>query len=198
MFTNLDWAEVVEREEENFGEPKRWVDLPAGEYDVVIDKVLFEPAKESKNGTQIPPFIVYELTVLSDGEFKGCGTSKRDGFWNASSASFIKRDILRLGCDVPKNMEEIPVALQKVINCVVSIYVSVKPKSTGGEFRNVYINKLKGKVDSPKTTISPSVKRDTVPMDSETANRLKAATQKPDVSADPFGGVFDGDCEPPF
>ena len=96
-------------------------------------------------------------------------------------------------------MEEIPVELNKVLGSVVTIYVSVKPKSDGsGEFRNIYINKLKGKLDAGVKP-APAVIRTPEPMDNSNAQRLNSvAKNATEPSQDPFGGVFDGECEPPF
>ena len=117
---------------------------------------------------------------------------------NATSASFIKRDILRLGCEIPKVMEEIPLALNSVIGSIVAIDVVIS-KGTSTDFRNIYIRSLKGKPEAGVKS-APSKVRITEPMRDSTADRLNAvagATAQP--VDDPFGGVFDGDgLTPPF
>lgn len=194
MFDNADWANVLS-EETDVTSSNQYIDLPEGDYNLVVDGVYFDPASQSKNGKDIPPFVRYELFV-SDGEFKGMRTTKKDGFWNARSASFIKRDILRVGCVPPQNMEEIPVALKPIIGKVVAVHVSVKQGQNGVDFRNIYFNSLVGDAKGyvpRKETPEPVQNKTIEPMSDLNKNRLKDA-----ASVDPFGGVFDGDVEPPF
>lgn len=138
MFDNTNWtnAEVA-------SETPQFVELPSGNYDVVIDSFRLRDPFTTKNGYQMPPFLVMDFTVLNEGQFYGMSSSKEDGFWNETAAGMVKRDVIKLGCVIPKNYKDLPIALQGAIGKTINITVKTKPRNDGkGNFVNIYINKV--------------------------------------------------------
>lgn len=118
---------------------QEFVDLPVGRYLATIDAIKLNPPKQV-NDRIIPEILVYELTV-SDGEYQGSRFRKEDGIWTDKSLSFIKRDILTLGCSIPRELEDVPLALQTAVGSTVEIEV-VKTTKNGHEYTNTYIRRV--------------------------------------------------------
>lgn len=118
---------------------QEFVDLPAGRYLATIDAIKLNPPKQV-NDRIIPEILVYELTV-SDGEHQGSRFRKEDGIWTDKSLSFIKRDLLTLGCSIPRELEDVPLALQTAVGSTVEIEV-VKTTKNGHEYTNTYIRRV--------------------------------------------------------
>lgn len=176
MFTNDDWNEATAVQKPSF------VDLPSGNYDVVLDKVSMREASTTKSGYELPPFVNYTFTVLSAGEYYGCLTMKEDGLWDKNCASYVKRDIQLLGCVVPKNFNDIPLSLQNAIGKTLNVTVKVTPRRDGkGDLRNIYINRVTELVVPP----SLQKQREMNQISEENAQRLSKVTTKQDNT---FGG----------
>lgn len=118
---------------------QEFVDLPVGRYLATIDAIKLNPPKQV-NDRIIPEILVYELTV-SDGEYKGSRFRKEDGIWTENSLSFIKRDLLTLGCNTPRELQDVPLALQTAVGSTVEIEV-VKTTKNGHEYTNTYIRRV--------------------------------------------------------
>lgn len=118
---------------------QEFVDLPVGRYLATIDAIKLNPPKQV-NDKIIPEILVYELTV-SDGEYQGSRFRKEDGIWTDKSLSFIKRDLLTLGCNIPRELEDVPLALQTAVGSTVEIEV-VKTTKNGHEYTNTYIRRV--------------------------------------------------------
>ena len=120
-------------------QPQEFIELPEGRYLSVIDAIKLNQSKQVKDKI-IPETLVYELTI-SDGEYQGSRFRKEDGIWSDKSLSFIKRDILTLGCNIPRELEDVPLALQAAVGLTVEIEV-VKTTKNGREYTNTYIQRV--------------------------------------------------------
>ena len=118
---------------------QEFIELPEGLYLAVIDAIKLNQSKQVKDKI-IPETLVYELTV-SDGEYQGSRFRKEDVIWSEKSLSFIKRDILTLGCNIPRELEDVPLALQAAVGLTVEIEV-VKTTKNGREYTNTYIQRV--------------------------------------------------------
>ena len=118
---------------------QEFIELPEGRYLAVIDAIKLNQSKQVKDKI-IPETLVYELTI-SDGEYQGSRFRKEDGIWSDKSLSFIKRDILTLGCNIPRELEDVPLALQAAVGLTVEIEV-VKTTKNGREYTNTYIQRV--------------------------------------------------------
>lgn len=116
-----------------------FIELPEGRYLALIDAIKLNQPKQVKDKI-IPETLVYELTV-SDGEYQGSKFRKEDGIWTDKSLSFIKRDLLTLGCNIPRELEDVPLALQAAVGLTVEIEV-VKTTKNGREYTNAYIRRV--------------------------------------------------------
>ena len=118
---------------------QEFIELPEGRYLTVIDAIKLNQPKQVKDKI-IPDTLVYELTV-SDGEYQGSRFRKEDGIWTDKSLSFIKRDLLTLGCNIPRELQDVPLALQAAVGLTVEIEV-VKTTKNGREYTNTYIRRV--------------------------------------------------------
>lgn len=118
---------------------QEFIDLPEGRYLATIDAIKLNPPKKV-NDKIIPEILVYELTV-SDGEYQDSRFRKEDGIWTDKSLSFIKRDLLTLGCSIPRELEDVPLALQTAVGLTVEIEI-VKTTKNGREYTNTYIRRV--------------------------------------------------------
>lgn len=118
---------------------QEFIDLPEGRYFATIDAIKLNQPKQVKDKI-IPETLVYELTV-SDGEYQGSKFRKEDGIWTDKSLSFIKRDLLTLGCNIPRELQDVPLALQAAVGLTVEIEV-VKTTKNGREYTNTYIRRV--------------------------------------------------------
>lgn len=125
---------------------QEFIELPEGRYLAVIDAIKLNQPKQVKDKI-IPEILVYELTV-SDGEYQGSRFRKEDGIWGDKSLSFIKRDILTLGCSIPRELEDVPLALQAAVGLTVEIEV-VKTTKNGHEYTNTYIRRVVNQMKPP-------------------------------------------------
>lgn len=118
---------------------QEFIELPEGRYLAVIDAIKLNQPKQVKDKI-IPETLVYELTI-SDGEYQGSRFRKEDGIWSDKSLSFIKRDILTLGCNIPRELQDVPLALQAAVGLTIEIEV-VKTTKNGHEYTNTYIRRV--------------------------------------------------------
>lgn len=125
---------------------QEFIDLPNGRYLATIDAIKLNHPKQVKDKI-IPEILVYELTV-SDGEYQGSRFRKEDGIWGDKSLSFIKRDLLTLGCNIPRELEDVPLALQAAVGLTVEIEV-VKTTKNGREYTNTYIQRVVNQMKPP-------------------------------------------------
>lgn len=123
-----------------------FIELPEGRYLAVIDAIKLNQPKQVKDKI-IPETLVYELTV-SDGEYQGSRLRKEDGIWTDKSLSFIKRDLLTLGCNIPRELQDVPLALQAAVGLTVEIEV-VKTTKNGREYTNTYIQRVVNQMKPP-------------------------------------------------
>lgn len=120
-------------------QPQEFIDLPEGRYFATIDAIKLNQPKQVKDKI-IPETLVYNLTV-SEGEYQGSRFRKEDGIWTDKSLSFIKRDLLTLGCNIPRELQDVPLALQAAVGLTVEIEV-VKTTKNGREYTNTYIRRV--------------------------------------------------------
>lgn len=125
---------------------QEFIELPEGRYLAAIDAIKLNQPKQVKDKI-IPETLVYELTI-SDGEYQGARFRKEDGIWSDKSLSFIKRDILTLGCNIPRELEDVPLALQAAVGLTVEIEV-VKTTKNGREYTNTYIQRVVNQMKPP-------------------------------------------------
>lgn len=118
---------------------QEFIELPEGRYFTVINAIKLNQPKQVKDKI-IPETLVYELTV-SDGEYQGSRLRKEDGIWTEKSLSFIKRDLITLGCNTPRELEDVPLALQAAVGLTVEIEV-VKTTKNEREYTNTYIRRV--------------------------------------------------------
>lgn len=135
---------------------QEFIDLPEGRYFATIDAIKLNQSKQVKDKI-IPETLVYELTI-SDGEYQGSKFRKEDGIWTDKSLSFIKRDLLTLGCNIPRELQDVPLALQAAVGLTVEIEV-VKTTKNGREYTNTYIrrvvNQMKPSAPQAATQFNP-------------------------------------------
>lgn len=125
---------------------KEFIDLPEGRYFATIDAIKLNQPKQVKDKI-IPEILVYEFTI-SEGEYQGSGLRKEDGIWTEKSLSFIKRDLITLGCNTPRELEDVPLALQAAVGLTVEIEV-VKTTKNGREYTNTYIQRVVNQMKPP-------------------------------------------------
>ena len=186
MFDNSMWtnAEIAP------DEPAFVAELPDGNYDVVIDSFSIRQPEVTKSGYQLPAFLIMNFTVLTEGQYYGVRSRREEGFWSEKSASYIKRDVLRLGCTIPKNYLDLPVALKSAEGKTVNITVKGRPRSDGkGVMTTVYLNKVVDLI-VPQTIQKARERTEISP---ENAKRLSNIT----APANPFIGDI-GDEQIPF
>lgn len=118
---------------------QEFIDLPDGRYFATIDAIKLNQPKQV-NDRIIPEILVYELTV-SDGEYQGSRLRKEDGVFTEKNLSFIKRDLLTLGCNIPRELQDVQLALQAAVGLTVEIEV-VKTTKNGREYTNTYIKRV--------------------------------------------------------
>ena len=131
---------------------QEFIELPEGRYLSVIDAIKLNQSKQVKDKI-IPETLVYELTI-SDGEYQGSRFRKEDGIWSDKSLSFIKRDILTLGCNIPRELEDVPLALQAAVGLTVEIEV-VKTTKNGREYTNTYIQRVVNQMKPTSPQVAP-------------------------------------------
>jgi len=110
---------------------QRVLELPAGSYQVKIDKPRIE---ESKNSGRLQ--IAWPLTVLS-GDHKNSTVTKYDGLETEKNIGFVKQTFGRLGLAIPSSPLGIKDALVKADGIMVEIKVVNKD-----DFTNIYFQKL--------------------------------------------------------
>lgn len=131
---------------------QEFIELPEGRYLATIDAIKLNQPKQVKDKI-IPETLVYELTI-SDGEYQGSRFRKEDGIWSDKSLSFIKRDILTLGCNIPRELEDVPLALQAAVGLMVEIEV-VKTTKNGREYTNTYIQRVVNQMKPSAQQVAP-------------------------------------------
>lgn len=131
---------------------QEFIELPEGRYLAAIDAIKLNQSKQVKDKI-IPETLVYELTI-SDGEYQGSRFRKEDGIWSDKSLSFIKRDILTLGCNIPRELEDVPLALQAAVGLTVEIEV-VKTTKNGREYTNTYIQRVVNQMKPSAQQVAP-------------------------------------------
>lgn len=144
---------------------QEFIELPEGRYLAVIDAIKLNPPKQV-NERIIPEILVYELTI-SDGEYQGSRFRKEDGIWSEKSLAFIKRDLLTLECNTPRELQDVPMALQVAVGATIEIEI-VKTSKNGREYTNTYIrrtvNQMKpGVQPAPSSGLSPMQRYNSVP-----------------------------------
>ena len=120
-------------------QPQEFIELPEGRYLAVIDAIKLNQPKQVKDKI-IPETLVYELTI-SDGEYQGSRFRKEDVIWTEKSLSFIKRDILTLGCNIPRELDDVLLALQAAVGLTIEIE-GIKTTKNGREYTNTYIQRV--------------------------------------------------------
>lgn len=131
---------------------QEFIELPEGRYLAAIDAIKLNQPKQVKDKI-IPETLVYEFTI-SDGEYQGSRFRKEDGIWSDKSLSFIKRDILTLGCNIPRELEDVLLALQAAVGLTVEIEV-VKTTKNGREYTNTYIQRVVNQMKPSAQQVSP-------------------------------------------
>lgn len=166
---------------------QEFIELPEGRYLAVIDAIKLNPPKQVKERI-IPEILVYELTI-SDGEYQGSRFRKEDGIWTDKSLSFIKRDLLTLGCNIPRELEDVPLALQAAVGLTVEIEV-VKTTKNGHEYTNTYIRRT---VNQMKPGVQPAPSSGLSPM--QRYNSVPKAEQPPaQASNNDWSDMYDESC----
>lgn len=116
IFTDRNWANdwATKQAASDFQR------LPNGQYQAKVDAVKYE---EGRNGKA--DVIIYELTVAEGAE---CGARFRKFVFMKDSQCipFIKRDIDKLGCVMPQDPVNIPLALQKAVGKVIKVRYNTK------------------------------------------------------------------------
>lgn len=131
---------------------QEFIELPEGRYLAAIDAIKLNQPKQVKDKI-IPETLVYEFTI-SDGEYQGSRFRKEDGIWSDKSLSFIKRDILTLGCNIPRELEDVLLALQAAVGLTVEIEV-VKTTKNGREYTNTYIQRVVNQMKPSVQQVAP-------------------------------------------
>lgn len=116
-----------------------FIDLPAGRYVATIDEIKLNAPKQVGDRI-IPEVLEYDMTIAS-GEYQGARHRKEDGIWTVKSLAFIKRDLITLDCKIPRELQDITLALQPALGRTVEIEV-VKITKNGRDFSNTYIKRI--------------------------------------------------------
>lgn len=175
-------------------QPQEFIELPEGRYLSVIDAIKLNQSKQVKDKI-IPETLVYELTI-SDGEYQGSRFRKEDGIWTEKSLSFIKRDILTLGCNIPRELEDVPLALQAAVGLTVEIEV-VKTTKNGREYTNTYIQRVVNqmKPTAPQATSQFNPTQGVSPMQRYNSVVQQAQDNHPIGDAhDSWSDMYDQSC----
>lgn len=135
---------------------QEFTELPEGKYIATIDAIKLNAPKQSGDKT-IPEMLCYQMTV-QDGELAGTKFRKEDGIWTEKSLAFIKRDILTLGCTIPRELADVPVALQNAVGATVEVEV-VKTSKNGKEYTNTYIRRLVNRMAAPSESLQSQTAR---------------------------------------
>lgn len=173
---------------------QEFIELPEGRYLAVIDAIKLNQPKQVKDKI-IPETLVYELTI-SDGEYQGSRFRKEDGIWTEKSLSFIKRDILTLGCNIPRELQDVPLALQAAVGLTVEIEV-VKTTKNGREYTNTYIQRVVNqmKPTAPQATSQFNPTQGVSPMQRYNSVVQQAQDNHPIGDAhDSWSDMYDQSC----
>lgn len=120
-------------------DPSQFEALPNGKYIVRIDAVHLDAAR-TVNGKSLPECLVYEMTV-TEGEHARARCKKTDYINNETSLRYIKLDLNTLRCQIPINLTDIALALQRAVGTTVEIEVKRTTSTGGKEFVNTYIKR---------------------------------------------------------
>ena len=123
-----------------------FIDLPAGRYIATIDEIKLNAPKQIGDRI-IPEVLEYDMTIAS-GEYQGARHRKEDGIWTVKSLAFIKRDLITLECKIPRELQDITLALQPALGRTVEIEV-VKITKNGRDFSNTYIKRIANIMQPP-------------------------------------------------
>jgi hypothetical protein len=121
------WAEAPEEDS--------YENLPDGKYQVSIQEVRFENAK---NSGRLQLAWVFE--VLNSGPNMGRKLFHYRGLDKEESVGWMKKEIYTCGLRVEK-VSELPEMLDQLLDRVVEITLKTKKKD-GQEYQNCFINKL--------------------------------------------------------
>lgn len=130
-----------------------FIDLPAGRYIATIDEIKLNAPKQIGDRI-IPEVLEYDMSIAS-GEYQGARHRKEDGIWTVKSLAFIKRDLITLECKIPRDLQDITLALQPAIGRTVEIEV-VKITKNGRDFSNTYIKRIANIMQPPATAPAPA------------------------------------------
>ena len=130
-----------------------FIDLPAGRYVATIDEIKLNAPKQIGDRI-IPEVLEYNMTIAS-GEYQGARHRKEDGIWTVKSLAFIKRDLLTLECKIPRELQDITLALQPALGRTVEIEV-VKITKNGRDFSNTYIKRIANIMQPPAPAPAPA------------------------------------------
>lgn len=114
-----------------------FADLPDGKYQVVVDQVRFENAKQSGRLQ-----LAWVLEVTAPDAFKNRLIFHYRGLDRADSVEWMKQEIHTCGVDVSAiRITELPDILPELLDRVVEVTLKTK-RTDKGEFQNCYINRL--------------------------------------------------------
>lgn len=124
----MSFSYELQNEWQTCREASDFIQLPDGSYTAAIQSVKVE-STQSKTG-EVYYFLVYSM-IVTEGEFDNASFQKRD-FLNQKSLPFIKRDMLKLGVNIPQYVRDIALALQPSIGQ----HVLVKVRTSQGITRD--------------------------------------------------------------
>ena len=107
--------------------------LDPGRY---VGRISDGEVNESKTTGRLQCFM--ELTV-TEGESKGDTIRKYYGLDKEESLTYLQRDLVRLGIEIPEDPEELENILQSIVKQKLLVKFRVKEN---GEYLNIYLDKL--------------------------------------------------------
>lgn len=159
-----------------------FIDLPAGRYVATIDEIKLNAPKQIGDRV-IPEVLEYDMTIAS-GEYQGARHRKEDGIWTVKSLAFIKRDLITLECKIPRELQDLTLALQPAIGRTVEIEIA-KITKNGREFSNTYIKRIANIMQPPSTAPSTAPAPAPAPAKLSPIQRLQYSKQQMQRRHDP-------------
>ena len=111
--------------------------LENGNYVASLDSVKYHDGYGEQKES-----IVYEFTV-ADGECQGARFRSTTFIRDVSCFGYIKRDLTKLGCTIPQQPADLPLALQQAVGRLVAVRV-INKKINDKTYMNVYFDGLAG------------------------------------------------------
>lgn len=162
---NADW-EVAE-----VSAPRSFEDLPAGKYVAYIRSAVASTFEQGDNTGKKK--IVLTLRVM-ESNHRGVSQTKFYGLTDLKKVGFFKSDIVTMGVDLAgigmNPAQFVNNGLHVLLNRVIAITVTHKPNPEGGEYVNLYIDRVVNGKPIPEDLLAMDAANQWGPAGGATAN----------------------------